>query len=51
MNHDYSPKPKNAPKKTARDTSTDWITIPRLSLFTAVAFIATLITNGASYVL
>lgn len=45
----YQPSPKQDagnPKKGKRDTSADWVTLPRLTIFTISLFIVTLVFNG-----
>lgn len=45
----YQPAPKkdgDNPRKGKRDTSADWVTLPRLTVFTLALFIVTLVFNG-----
>lgn len=43
---DYKPKEESNPSKGKRDTSADWVTIPRLVVVTVVVLVLTLIFNG-----
>lgn len=47
--HNYSPKETQGEvgqRKQKRDTSVDWVTIPRLTAVTLCLFVVTLVFNG-----
>lgn len=41
-----SKKDTDNPRKGKRDTSADWVTVPRLTVFTLALFIMTIVFNG-----
>lgn len=46
VSNNYKPKEESNPSKGKRDTSADWVTIPRLVVVTVTVLVLTLIFNG-----